>query len=103
MIGGYGRREPNEGLKGVTMLDCERCGRPTVFVRRPKRHAVCAGCADTPARAREAARSCPVDGTSLVVESRANVNVQRCPECGGVWLDGGTLDLLLAAAASSRA
>jgi NMD protein affecting ribosome stability and mRNA decay len=92
---------PGWGLKDVTMIDCASCGRPTVFVREPQGRALCAGCAGTPTPERETPRTCPVDGGPLSVESRANVNIDRCPECGGVWLDSGELDLILGAASAA--
>jgi Zn-finger nucleic acid-binding protein len=35
---------------------------------------------------------CPLDGAELVAESyEADIQVDRCPDCGGVWLDAGEL------------
>jgi hypothetical protein len=98
---GSGAGGPYSGLKGVTIVPCAACERPTVFVREPPDRALCAGCAGTPTSERETARTCPVDGLPLIVESRSNVSIDRCPDCGGVWLDGGELDLVLRAASAS--
>jgi hypothetical protein len=89
------------GLKGVTIVECADCRRPTVFIRDPPERALCAGCAGTPTPERETARICPVDATPLNVESRSNVSIDRCPECGGVWLDGGEPDVILGAASAA--
>lgn len=38
---------------------------------------------------------CPNDGTRLVELDRADVLVDACPSCRGVWLDRGELDKIL--------
>jgi hypothetical protein len=38
---------------------------------------------------------CPNDGSRLVEVERAEVHVDACPECRGVWLDRGELDKIL--------
>lgn len=45
---------------------------------------------DCPERERPAI-SCPADGTGMEVRRAAGVEVDRCPSCGGYWLDGGEL------------
>jgi len=42
----------------------------------------------------EEKRSCPIDGSTMQKEIVSNIIVDRCQACGGVWLDGGELDLL---------
>jgi len=42
----------------------------------------------------EDARICPVEGEKMKKEIVANIVIDRCPECQGVWLDHGELDLL---------
>ena len=37
---------------------------------------------------------CPKDGADLKEVKNADVSVDVCSECGGVWLDAGELDLL---------
>jgi Zn-finger nucleic acid-binding protein len=39
---------------------------------------------------------CPNCGTRLVEVDRAEVLIDACPECRGVWLDRGELDRILA-------
>ena len=34
---------------------------------------------------------CPVDGSTLVLASRHDVEIDFCPDCRGVWLDCGEL------------
>ncbi len=38
---------------------------------------------------------CPNDGTRLVEMERADVLIDACPTCRGVWLDRGELDKIL--------
>ena len=38
---------------------------------------------------------CPVDGTTLLMTSRHDVEIDYCPDCRGVWLDRGELDKLI--------
>lgn len=37
---------------------------------------------------------CPKCGANLTTVDRDHVSVDACPECGGVWLDAGELELL---------
>ncbi len=43
---------------------------------------------------------CPVDGATLVMSERQNIEIDYCPECRGVWLDRGELDKILDRAAA---
>jgi len=36
--------------------------------------------------------SCPVDGEAMHRITLGEVEIDRCPSCGGVWLDQGELD-----------
>lgn len=38
--------------------------------------------------------SCPKDGEPMERITLGDVAIDRCPECGGVWLDRGELDAL---------
>ena len=38
---------------------------------------------------------CPVDGTTLALTERAEVEIDYCPQCRGVWLDRGELDRII--------
>lgn len=40
---------------------------------------------------------CPQDGTEMDHVSRHGVEIDHCPQCGGVWLDRGELDHLIEA------
>ena len=42
--------------------------------------------------ARESKRTCPVDGAEMGKEIAHMIVIDRCPECRGVWLDGGELE-----------
>jgi len=37
---------------------------------------------------------CPVDDFTLAQESYEGVTIDRCPHCGGVWLDAGELEAI---------
>jgi hypothetical protein len=37
---------------------------------------------------------CPKCGADLVVEDFRAIEVDRCPECNGVWLDAGEIEAL---------
>lgn len=38
---------------------------------------------------------CPKDGGDLQTEAFHGVQIDRCPECQGIWLDGGEIALLM--------
>ena len=78
---------------------CVRCGE-----RRTRETyeglPTCEGCQGSmKARLRaesEASRICPMDGAAMSKEIVHNVVLDRCPSCGGMWLDGGEMELLRA-------
>jgi Zn-finger nucleic acid-binding protein len=39
--------------------------------------------------------NCPVDGTPLAMSERAEIEIDYCPTCRGVWLDRGELDKII--------
>ena len=45
---------------------------------------------------------CPVDGATLVMSERQNIEIDYCPECRGVWLDRGELDKIIERADQDR-
>ena len=47
---------------------------------------------------RETARSCPLDGNTLVKSISGQIILDLCPVCKGVWLDAGELDAIKKAA-----
>ena len=85
---------------------CVRCGN-----RRTKREVegvpTCESCEaalQTRARAEtEDARECPIDGTSMGKDVVLGVIIDRCSSCGGVWLDGGELELIRESVAEGMA
>jgi Zn-finger nucleic acid-binding protein len=42
-------------------------------------------------------RVCPGCGSTLVRVERQGIEIDRCPNCRGIWLDRGELEKLLAA------
>ena len=51
--------------------------------------------ADREVRERESHRGkCPRCGCDLVEKERGSVKIDQCPECQGIWLDAGELELL---------
>lgn len=73
---------------------CARCGTRTheEFNDQP----TCSNCRAqmevAMAESREAKRNCPVDGAVLAKQIAYSVIVDKCPQCGGVWLDPGELE-----------
>ncbi len=55
---------------------------------------VCRTCAAQLKAASEVARQCPVDGKEMEKQAFEFVLIDKCPSCGGVWLDGGELKLI---------
>jgi len=45
---------------------------------------------------------CPVCKQAMIVLELDQVEIDHCPQCGGVWLDAGELDLLMQDTAESR-
>jgi Zn-finger nucleic acid-binding protein len=78
---------------------CVRCGKPTRY-SAPGADGIptCPSCRGELALPRAKPRSCPADGALLQTHQVSNVAVDRCPSCGGVWLDGGELELVTRAA-----
>ena len=102
------RRLPADQEPSITLdlrdEDCVRCGKPTRY-STPGEDGLptCANCRSGLTRPRPQERRCPADGTELELHPVSNVAVDRCPTCGGVWLDAGELDLVTKAAARSAA
>ena len=73
---------------------CSRCGQ-----RRTRREyeglPTCESCEEMieakMKAAEEQTRQCPIDKADMDKEIILNLVVDRCPSCGGVWLDGGEL------------
>ena len=38
---------------------------------------------------------CPVCHNALITLALAEVEIDHCIECGGIWLDGGELEILI--------
>ncbi len=71
------RRRTKESLDGLPT--CESCQQE--LITRTKAES-------------EDRRKCMMDGSEMTKEVILNIVIDRCPSCGGVWLDGGELDLL---------
>ena len=75
---------------------CDRCGTRTRHTEDDQ--PICEECSQEMSlmieAARESARTCPVDGASMQKEIAHMLVIDRCPECKGVWLDGGELENL---------
>lgn len=52
---------------------------------------------------RSAAMTCPVDGATLMMSTRQNIEIDYCPTCRGVWLDRGELDKIIERSAAEVA
>ena len=73
---------------------CERCGKR--FNAGSDEKPICGSCADElnllVEACNEQKRSCPIDGATMSKSIVHMVVIDRCPECRGVWLDGGELE-----------
>jgi hypothetical protein len=71
---------------------CARCGKRT----RSKEDgvAICTQCKAEMLADKEAKRKCPDDGTWMEKEIVRGIVLDKCPRCGGVWLDSGELNLI---------
>ena len=71
---------------------CHRCGRRT----RSKEDgiAICTQCKAEILARKEERRPCPDDGRVMLKQIVKGVVTDKCPKCGGVWLDPGELDLI---------
>ena len=76
--------------------ECERCGQ-----RRTNRMFegvfTCSACELSMRAEREERVECRHDGALMQKEVLEDIIIDRCPECGGVWFDGGELEVLSAA------
>lgn len=55
----------------------------------------CQRCGDLIRAKAETPRLCPVDGHTMRKEVVQNLVIDRCDECGGIWLDHDELEALL--------
>ncbi len=76
--------------------DCDRCGRQRTN-RTFEGVPTCSACELSIRADREERVECRHDGTLMEKEVLEDIIVDRCPLCGGVWLDGGELEVLSAA------
>ena len=85
-------------------IECERCGKKIRGATDGE--PICEPCKEELAllmdSRREAQRSCPVDGAQMAKEIVHMIVADRCPQCRGVWLDGGELEKVYSSA-SERA
>lgn len=72
---------------------CAACGENRTE-RRVDGKPTCPACELADRAEREDRMECRNDGALMVKEVIENLIVDRCPECGGVWLDGGELEFL---------
>ena len=76
--------------------DCTRCGLHRTN-RKFEGVPTCSACELSIRADREERVECRNDGALMQKEVLEDIIVDRCPECGGVWFDGGELELLSAA------
>ena len=72
---------------------CARCGQHRTLSSF-EGVAMCAECELALRAEREETLRCMHDGAPMRKEVIRQVIVDRCPECGGVWFDGGELEIL---------
>lgn len=72
---------------------CTRCGNRRT-TRTFEGVATCSECELAIKAEREERMNCVHDGAQMQKEVIEGVIVDRCPDCGGVWFDGGELEVL---------
>ncbi|MDH3296919.1 MAG: zf-TFIIB domain-containing protein [Gemmatimonadota bacterium] len=75
---------------------CVRCGQHHTD-REFEGEPTCSACELSIRAEREERMPCRHDGALMQKEILEDVIMDRCPECGGVWFDGGELEVLSAA------
>jgi hypothetical protein len=100
---GQRRGRPHEPPITLDLRDelCARCRKPMRYTN-PGVDGVptcpsCRAALDRP----QPQGACPGDGQPLEAQRVSNVAIDRCPSCGGVWLDEGELELIITAAAQA--
>lgn len=78
---------------GIFSQTCYRCHEKTAS-RDFEGVPTCVECSIAIQASREKVRHCPIDGNDLQKQVLHGVMVDRCPSCGGVWLDGGELEIV---------
>lgn len=81
---------PGDESAGVI---CARCGQHRTLSTF-EGIATCGACELALRADREETLACMHDGAAMRKEVIRHVVVDRCPECGGVWFDGGELEIL---------
>lgn len=76
--------------------ECVRCGQRRTN-RRFEGVPTCSTCELSIRAEREERVECRHDGALMEKQVLDDIIVDRCPECGGVWFDGGELEVLSAA------
>jgi hypothetical protein len=77
---------------GILGDKCYRCGKRTkkLFGGVP----TCEECQLEVEARGEKLRQCPIDSNMMKKEVVHSVIIDRCKKCGGVWLDGGELEIM---------
>lgn len=82
---------------------CERCGAKTHTQSDGK--PLCETCEKELALLVQAcgenSRVCPIDGTTMSKAIAHAIVIDRCPQCQGVWLDGGELEKVFSQASDT--
>ena len=77
---------------------CMRCGKHFKFEELelgPEGFGICPNCAAKINPSNQKVRSCLNDGREMKKELIYNmVLIDKCPSCGGIWLDGEALEIL---------
>lgn len=76
--------------------DCQKCGQHLTN-RQFEGVPTCSACELSIRAEREERLECRHDGALMQKEILEDIIVDRCPECRGVWFDGGELEVLSAA------
>src|SRR3989344_9328459 len=84
------------GLFGPSKEICKRCLESKTRRRGGNGEPLCAECEIQSAMDAEDVIECPIDDNPMKKERVGDTDliIDRCPKCGGVWLDGDELETL---------
>ena len=76
--------------KKQTCVHCHKTKTRRLFEGEP----TCPQCEIIVRMEREQVHRCPIDGAKMNKEALDEIIIDRCPQCNGVWLDGGELETI---------
>lgn len=76
-------------------IPCDKCHKEVDTTMSIREGVICAQCQSRLQAAKsEPTRTCLHDGQAMQKDLVLNIIIDKCPSCGGVWLDGGEINLI---------